>query len=113
MRSKTPILTHRWKVRCTLESSGKSFGRRFHWQPLRSRKMIASRAARWSTRGRPVFFGGSCSFRIGSIFSHNCSGTRQMVGMGLSWSPRSGIFTSYRQQPPPIIPEHRGFEIVS
>jgi hypothetical protein len=73
MRSKTPILTHRWKVRCTLESSGKSFGRRFHWQPLRSRKMIASRAARWSMRGRPVGLDGKWSFRIGSIFSHSSS----------------------------------------
>src|SRR3954470_2466152 len=38
IRSKIPISTHRWKVRCTLESSGKSLGRRVHWQPLRIRK---------------------------------------------------------------------------
>ena len=77
MRSKIPSSTHRWKVRCTLESSGNSLGRRFHWQPVLSRKMIASRTARWSMRRRPVFFGGSCSARIGSISSHSSSGIRQ------------------------------------
>src|SRR5215204_3503399 len=70
-------------------------GRRFHWQPLRILKMIASRAARWSTRGLPVLFGGSCSSKIGPIFSHNSSGTRQMVGMGFSWIEFSDIADSY------------------
>src|SRR5215211_6322583 len=68
IRSKTPFSIHLWKVLCTEESSGKCSGSWFHWQPLRIRKMIASRAARWSTRGRPVLFGGSCSWRIEDRF---------------------------------------------
>src|ERR687898_906415 len=92
IRSKTPFSIHLWKVRCTDESSGNpSFGRRFHWQPLRILKMIASRAARWLTRGRPLLFGGSCKARIGSIFSHSWSGVRQMVGSGLCWVAFSDI----------------------
>ncbi len=55
IRSKTPSSTHRWKARCTEESSGNSFGRRFHWQPVRSRKMTASRTARWSLSPRAPF----------------------------------------------------------
>src|SRR5215218_3410674 len=89
--SSTPFSIHLWKVRCTEESSGNSLGSRFHWQPLLIRKMIASRAARWSTRGRPVLFGGSCKARIGSMISHNSSGTRQMVGSGFSWVEFSDI----------------------
>src|SRR5215210_128563 len=55
MRSSTPSSIHLWKVRCTEESSGNSaLGSRFHWTPLLILKMIASKAARWSTRGRPV-----------------------------------------------------------
>jgi hypothetical protein len=42
-------------------------------------------------RGRPVLFGGSCSLRIGSMISHNSSGTRQMVGSGFSWVEFSDI----------------------
>src|SRR5215204_7266550 len=92
MRSSTPSSTHRWNVLCTEESSGNSpLGSRFHWTPLLILKMIASRAARWSTRGRPVFFGGSCSWRIGSMISHNSSGTRQMVGRGFCWGGFSDI----------------------
>src|SRR5215210_5119972 len=91
MRSSTPSSIHLWKVRCTEESSGNSSGSRFHWQPLLILKMIASKAARWSTRGRPVLFGGSCSFRIGSMISHNSSGTRQMVGSGFFWAEYSVI----------------------
>src|SRR5215210_8155924 len=91
MRSNTPSSIHLWKVRCSEESSGNSSGSRFHWQPLLILKMIASRAARWSTRGRPVLFGGSCSFRIGSMISHNSSGTRQMVGSGFFWAEYSVI----------------------
>src|SRR5215210_6829632 len=91
MRSNTPSSIHLWKVRCTEESSGNSSGSRFHWQPLLILKMIASKAARWSTRGRPVLFGGSCSFRIGSMISHNSSGTRQMVGSGFFWAEYSVI----------------------
>src|SRR5215213_8823890 len=83
--SSTPFSIHHWKVRCTEESSGNSLGSRFHWQPHLIRKMIASRAARWLTRGRPVLLGGSCALRIGSMISHNSSGTRQMVGSGFSW----------------------------
>src|SRR5215211_152320 len=95
MRSNTPNSIHRWKVRCTEESSGNSSGNRFHWQPLLILKMIASSAARWLTRGLPVLFGGSCSSKIGPIFSHNSSGTRQMVGMGFSWIEFSDIADSY------------------
>ncbi len=57
IRSKTPSPTHRWNARCTEESSGNSFGSRFHWQPVRSLKTTASRTARRSTRGRPIFLG--------------------------------------------------------
>src|SRR5918993_662318 len=74
--SSTPSSIHLWKVRCTEESSGNSpLGSRFHWQPLLILKMMASKAARWSTRGQPVLIGGSCSFRIGSMIFHNWSGT--------------------------------------
>src|SRR5215204_1196434 len=81
-RSNTPSSIHLWKVRCTEESSGNSFGNRFHWTPLLILKMSASNAARWLTRGRPVLFGGSCSWRIASMISHSSSGVRQMVGRG-------------------------------
>src|SRR5918992_3468785 len=92
MRSSTPSSIHLWKVRCTEESSGNSpLGSRFHWQPLLILKMMASKAARWSTRGRPVLFGGSCSFRIGSMIFHNWSGTHQMVGSGFFWFEFSDI----------------------
>src|SRR3712207_5001789 len=57
IRSNTPSSTHLCNVRCTEGSSGNSsLGRRSHWQPLRILKMIASRAWRWSMRGRPVLF---------------------------------------------------------
>src|SRR5512133_12877 len=95
-RSSNPSSTHRWKARCTVESSRNSSGIRFHWQPVLSRKMTASSTARRSARGRPVVFGGSCSARMGSIFSHSLSGTRQMVGMGLSSGERSVIGASSR-----------------
>src|SRR5215217_878466 len=91
MRSSTPSSIHLWKVRSTEESSGNSSGSRFHWTPLLSLKMISSKAARWSTRGRPVLLGGSCSWRIGSMISHNSSGTRQMVGSGFFWFEFSDI----------------------
>src|SRR5215208_253439 len=39
MRSNTPSSTHLWKVRCTDESSGNSFGIWFHWQPVLIQKM--------------------------------------------------------------------------
>src|SRR3954451_17473209 len=97
IRSSTPSSTHRWKVRCTEESSGNSLGRWFIWQPVRNLKMIASRAARWSIRRRPVLLGGSHSARIGSIFSHNSSGTRQMVGRGFAWGSCSLIGVSSHQ----------------
>src|SRR5215216_912803 len=113
MRSNTPSSTHLWKVRCTDESSGNSFGIWFHWQPVLIRKMTLSRASRWSMRGLPVLFGGSCSVRIGSIFSHNWSGTRRIVGIGFSSSPCSAIFASCILRSSPIIPECEGFEIVS
>jgi len=76
-----PRFTQRWNVRWTELSSGYSFGSRFHWQPLRIRKMTASSAARWSIRFGPCF-GGSCSARIGSIIAHNSSGASQIVGSG-------------------------------
>src|SRR5215207_2039507 len=94
MRSSTPSSIHLWKVRCTEESSGNSSGSRFHWQPLLILKMIASKAVRWSTRGRLVLLGGSCSFRIGLMISHNSSGTRQMVGSGFFWFEFSDIAQS-------------------
>jgi hypothetical protein len=46
--------------------------------------LLASRAARWSMRRRPVFSGGSCSAMIGSISSHSPSGVRQMVVSGFT-----------------------------
>ena len=113
MRSNTPSSTHLWKVRCTDESSGNSLGNWFHWQPVLIRKMTVSKASRWSMRGLLVLFGGSCSVRIGWIFSHNWSGTRQIVGIGFSWSPCSAIFASCILRSSPIIPECEGFEIVS
>src|SRR5215212_163931 len=91
IKSKTPSSTHLWKVRCTEESSGNSSGSWFHWTPLLILKMIASSAARWSIRGRPVLFGGSCSRRIASMISHNWSGMRQMVGSGFCRVEFSGI----------------------
>jgi hypothetical protein len=65
-RSKTPSFTHRWNVRRTELSSGNSLGRRFHWHPLRKRKMIASSALRGSVRVRPVRFGGTSSSKTRS-----------------------------------------------
>src|SRR5215210_562204 len=91
IRSNMPSSTHLWKVRCTEESSGNSSGSWFHWHPLLILKMIASRAARWSMRGRPVLFGGSCSVRIGLMISHNSSGVCQMVGSGFCWAEFSDI----------------------
>ena len=75
--------------------------------------MTASKTARWLTLGRPVFFDGSCSFRIGSIFSHSWSGTRQIVGMGFFSGARSTMGTSYSQGLPSMISNRKGFEIVS
>jgi hypothetical protein len=82
-------------------------------QPVRNLKMMASRAARWSIRRRPVLLGGSHSARIGSIFSHNWSGTRQMVGRGFSWGivlANWGLLSSGIVQ---MIAGHESFEIVS
>src|SRR5215218_5319432 len=70
---------------------GKLFGQSVPLDPLLILKMIASKAARWSTRGRPVLLGGSCSWRIGSMIFHNSSGTRQMVGSGFFWFEFSDI----------------------
>jgi hypothetical protein len=81
IRSKTPRSIQRWSVRWTELSSGYSFGSRFHWQPLRTRKMIASNAPRWSIRFGPRF-GGSCSDRIGSTTSYSSSRVRQIGGSG-------------------------------
>ena len=81
IRSKIPSFTQRWNVRWTELSSGYSLGSRFHWQPLRIRKMTASSAARWSIRFGPRF-GGSCSARIGAIIAHSSSGASQIVGSG-------------------------------
>src|SRR6266536_983644 len=95
MRSKIPRPTQRWNVRWTELSSGYSFGRRFHWQPLRSRKMTASSAARWSIRFGPRF-GGSCSSRIGSIIAHISSAASHSADRG----PRS--FVGLPMRTPPI-----------
>src|SRR5215211_414423 len=72
----------RTKVRCTELSSGKEAGRWFHWHPVRSRKIIASSAARASMRRRPRGFGGSRAPRIGAIRSQSRSGISQSVGSG-------------------------------
>jgi len=77
--SKRPRRTQRWKVRCTELSSGKRSGSWFHWQPLRSRKIRASSAARGLIRGRPVALGGSSAVMTGSISAHNLSETVQIV----------------------------------
>ena len=45
MPSSTPSSTQRWKVRWIVLSSPSSRGRRFHWQPLRIRKMMPSSTA--------------------------------------------------------------------
>src|SRR5215212_9862819 len=42
-------------------------------------------------RAAGALFGGSCSFRIGSMISHNSSGTRQMVGSDFFWAEFSDI----------------------
>src|SRR5205085_4400362 len=73
MRSKMPRRTQRRKWRCTVLSSGYSAGRWFHWQPLRSRKITASRTGRRSTQAGPNRAGGSCSARIRSTSAHNSS----------------------------------------
>jgi hypothetical protein len=112
-RSKTPRPAQCWKVRCTELSSGNSLGRRFHWQPLLSLKMIASKV-RWSMRERPVYFGGSCSLSISSIFSHSSSGTRQIAGSRFSsGSGCSAICALPLRGILPTIPEGESFEIVS
>ena len=63
-------------------SSPNSLGRWFHWQPLRSRKIIPSSIFRWSTGLRPFDLGGSNSSITGSIRSQRSSGTSQIVGNG-------------------------------
>src|SRR5438270_9795458 len=42
--------------------------------------MIASSAARWAIRGRPVAAGGSDSASSGATTAHSASGTRQIGG---------------------------------
>src|SRR5262249_42471671 len=56
--SNTPSLTQAWNQRCTVASSPKHPGSRFHWQPERRRKITPSRTRRRSARGRPVGAGG-------------------------------------------------------
>src|SRR5262245_39874307 len=56
--SNTPSSTKRWNQRCTVASSPKRSGSRFHWQPERIRKMTPLTTRRRSTRGRPVAAGG-------------------------------------------------------
>ena len=58
-------------------------------------------------------FGGSCSFRIGSIFSHNSSGTRQMVGKGFSLLVFLDIGASFSGDHAKDVTRSQGFEIVS
>ena len=66
-------------------SSPSSFGNRFHWHPLRSRKMMPLSICRGSERLRPRALGGSSSRMIGSIRSQSSSGTSQMVSSVLSY----------------------------
>lgn len=75
-------MTPRWKCRCAVLSSGYSRGSQFHWQPIRNRKITASRTARWSVRAGPFRAGGSCFARIGSINVHCSSDIRQIEGSG-------------------------------
>src|SRR3954470_12790564 len=53
------------------------------------------------------------SARMGSIFSHNWSGTRQMVGSGFSWKSCSLIEVSSRSDIAEIIADRESFEIIS
>ena len=76
--------THRVIARWTDESSPNSCGNWFHWHPVRPRWISPFRAARSSDRGRPVFFGGSYFSISTATRSHTASGTRQIVGSGLS-----------------------------
>jgi hypothetical protein len=82
MPSSAPHPTQRWKVRWMVLSSPNSLGRWFHWQPLRSRKIIPSSIFRWSTRLRPFDWGGSNSSITGPIRSQRSSGTSHIVGNG-------------------------------
>ena len=82
MASNTPRSTQRWKVRWMVLSSPNSLGKWFHWQPLRSRKIIPSSIFRWSTRLRPFDLGGSNSSITSSIRSRRSSGTSHIVGNG-------------------------------
>ena len=82
MASSAPRSTQRWKVRWMVLSSPNSLGKWFHWQPLRSRKIIPSSIFRWSTRLRPFDLGGSISSITGPIRSQRSSGTSQIVGNG-------------------------------
>ena len=81
MPSSAPHPTQRWKVRWMVLSSPNSLGRWFHWQPLRSRKIIPSSIFRWSTRLRPFDLGGSNSASPVQ-FAPKSSGTSQIVGNG-------------------------------
>jgi len=69
--------------------------------------------------GSPIGAGASGPFRRvvfgedGLIFSHNSSGTRQIVGSIFSWVERSPIGASYSQGSPTMILDREGFEIVT
>ena len=82
MPASAPHLTQRWKVRWMVLSSPNFWGKWFHWQPLRIRKIMPSSIFRWSTRLRPLDLGGSNSSITGSIRSQRPSGTSQIVGNG-------------------------------
>ena len=76
---KTPARTHSWK-RSWAVDPGQNLvaSSAFHWQPVRSRKKMASRHTRSGTRGRPPpkrwVLG--CSGSSHSISAHSSSGMR-------------------------------------
>jgi hypothetical protein len=77
--SKMPPSTQRWNQSWTVLLGPNRSGSWSHWQPLRIRKMIALRTRLQWAGGRPVGLRGQNALRIGSIRSHNSSGTSQIV----------------------------------
>ena len=72
-------------------SSPSSFGNRFHWHPLRKRKMMPLSICLGSARLRPLTLGGSASKMIGPMSSQSSSGASHMV------SKPSWLFTKFLQ----------------
>src|SRR5262249_840925 len=96
---KTPFWHQRENQRWAVESLPYSLGRRFHWQPERSRKMTALRTRRQSARGRPVCLGGASAERIGSMRAQSSSGTSQTVGSGSSFAIPGLLGAGHRSTP--------------